>query len=98
MAIPANWQNPINVQPGQTQTVAAALLLPSRHNLVRLRLEFQKQLRDTGTARLSAVEVTQDGVIWDGHHAVRAFAERNMDVEVLVTSETVKAAGMSILD
>jgi hypothetical protein len=41
--------------------------------------------------------VTHDGVIWDGHHAVRAAAEEGRTIEVLVIDLTAKAAAASIL-
>jgi hypothetical protein len=42
--------------------------------------------------------VTRDGVIWDGHHAVRAAAEEGRTVEVLVIDLAAKATGSSILN
>src|SRR5437588_6379860 len=79
MILPAGWQNPITVAPGQVQTgVDARLLLPGRHDLERVRLEFQRSLQQSGRRRYTPIKVTRGGVIWDGHHAVRAAAEAGL--------------------
>jgi len=41
--------------------------------------------------------VTPDGVIRDGHHAVRAAAEEGATVDVLVVNDKVSPAGPDIL-
>jgi hypothetical protein len=65
MSLPAGWQNPIAVPPGQIQkAVDARLLLPSRGDLVQLRLDFQRSLRQTGVQRFTSIQVTIRGVIW----------------------------------
>jgi hypothetical protein len=51
-----------------------------------------------GKSRYSLIEVTIDGVIWDGHHGVRAAAEMGLAVEVKVVNAAVKALGLLILD
>jgi hypothetical protein len=42
--------------------------------------------------------VTRGGVIWDGHHAVRAAAEAGAMVDVLVVGITATPTAASILD
>ena len=76
MSSPAGWHNPITTQAGKVQQgVDARLLLPSRPDLQKTRLDFQRALLQARAKRLTPIRVTQDGVIWDGHHAVRAAAE-----------------------
>lgn len=95
---PPEWVNPITALPGQTQRgIDARALLPSRPALDEHRLETQRQLRQAGSSRSSPIQVTPDGVIWDGHHGVRAAAETGSSVDVLVVDESVPAAGPTIL-
>jgi hypothetical protein len=61
------------------------------------RLAFQQLLIQTGQARQTSVMVTVDGVIYDGHHAVRAIAEMGGTVDVLVVSQTIQPSGFDIL-
>ena len=99
MAFPPNWQNPISVPPGQSQrNVDPLRLLPSRPDLSRVRLDIQRALLDAGIARHTAIEVTTDGVIWDGHHAVRAAADKGTKVTVRVVNQTIAPTAGSILD
>jgi hypothetical protein len=96
---PAGWQNPINVLPGQLQQgVDARLLLPSRQDLSRARLRFQRALKKTGTKRATPILVTPDGVIFDRHHAVRAAAEDGQIIDVIVVADQVPPSARSILD
>jgi hypothetical protein len=96
---PPGWQNPITAQPGQVQpNVDPRTLLPSRQDLFRSRVAFQRQLLLSGTPRRSPVQVTTDGVIFDGHHAVRAAAEEGRRVDVKVIAFPVRATADSILD
>lgn len=98
MSWPAGWQNPIRAPAGQIQrAVDARLLLPSRGDLIQLRLDFQRRLRQTGLPRSTPIQVTTQGVIWDGHHAVRAAAESGESVDVLVIGSLVPAWGLTIL-
>jgi hypothetical protein len=99
MPIPPNWQNPITAAPGQDQRgVAPARLLPSRGDLVRLRLESQRRLLLSGTARFTPVRVTPDGVIFDGHHMVRAAAEEGKLIDVRVVAIPQPPTGDLIQD
>jgi hypothetical protein len=99
MPIPPDWQNPITAAPGQVQTgVDPAHLLPSRGDLVRSRLENQRRLLLSGTARFSPIQVTAGGVIFDGHHMVRAAAEEGKLVDVRVVGVAQPPAGDMILD
>ena len=98
MSPPPGWQNPISVLAGQVQTgVDARLLLPGRSDLVKTRLDFQRALLQAGRPRLTPIQVTPNGVIWDGHHAVRAAAELGLAVAVLVVDEEASPAGPTIL-
>jgi hypothetical protein len=96
---PANWQNPITAPTGQVQRgVDPNHLRPSRGDLVASRLRLQQQLRKSGQNRWTPIIVSQDGIIIDGHHAVRAAAEEGSTIDVLVSSLPVPAQGDSILD
>jgi len=99
MPISAAWRNPIAVPPGQTQHgVDPARLLPSRGDLIRLRLEAQRHLLRGGMPRFTPIQVTQHGVVFDGHHMVRAAAEEGKLVDVRVVGVTQPPAGDMILD
>src|SRR5689334_7773722 len=99
MNVPAHWQNPINVPPGQFQTdVNPLLLLPSRSDLLQVRVDMQQALLDAGTERSTPIQVTPDGVIWDGHHAVRAAAQDSTLITVKVVKASVKPTATSIMD
>jgi hypothetical protein len=73
------------------------LLLPSRLDLVRERLDFQRQLLQAGRPRRTPIQVTAEGVIWDGHHGARAAAERGLKVDVLVVAQQVPPSGLTLL-
>lgn len=91
--------NPISVPPGQLQVgVDPIEREPSRGDLVRSRLEFQRTLLRRKPPRPTPIQVSSDGVIIDGHHAVRAAAEEGQMVDVLVTAFTAPGKGCSILD
>lgn len=99
MTIPPGWQNPITAAPGQMQAdVDPLALLPSRPDLSRVRLDIQQGLLDAGQQRSAPIQVTADGVIWDGHHAVRLAAEQGGKVSVLVVNVKQKPTAASILD
>jgi len=98
MSFPANWQTPITVTPGQTQSnVNPLLLLPSRSDLSQVRLDMQQAMLDAGTKRFTPIEVTPDGVIWDGHHAARIAAEKGLSIAVKVVNVKVNPTASSIL-
>jgi hypothetical protein len=99
MTPPRGWRNPINVGPGAVQTgVDPSRLLPSRHDLIRQRLEFQRALAKAGQSRFTPILVTPDGVIVDGHHAVRAAVEEGRPINVQVIDLSIKPVASSILD
>src|SRR5436853_6696134 len=99
MTFPANWQSPIRVMPGQFQSnVDPLLLLPSRGDLSQGRLDMQQALLDAGTKRSTPIEVTPDGVIWDGHHAARITAEKGLLVTVKVVNVKLNPIASSIMD
>jgi hypothetical protein len=100
---PPGWQNPIAVSPRQTQSGVDPLsLLPARSDLERSRVQFQRGFQRgllvAGTPRYTPIRVTTDGVIVDGHHAVRAAAEDGRLVSVLVVRDRVPATADSIMD
>ena len=98
MSAPPGWRNPIAAFLGQVQQgVDAAQLPPSRGDLSRLRLAQQQQLYQSKTARHTPIQVTTDGVIWDGHHAVRVAAEQGAMVDLLVVPAVVPPSGLTIL-
>ncbi len=98
MTFPANWQSPIRVMPGQFQSnVDPLLLLPSRSDLSQVRLDMQQALLDAGVQRNRTIEVTPDGVIWDGHHAVRIAAEKGLPITVKVVNVKVNPTASSIM-
>jgi hypothetical protein len=96
--VPAGWQNPITQPAGQVQTsVDPLLLLPTRSDLQKVRLDVQRGLLLAGTPRWSPIRVTLDGMIYDGHHAVRAAAEEGKTVEILVVDQPATVSAPSIL-
>jgi hypothetical protein len=99
MTFPANWQSPITALPGQVQSdVDPLTLLPSRYDLAQLRLDIQRSLMDAGRERSTLIEVTTDGVIWDGHHAVRAAAEKARLITVKVVNVSLNPTATNIID
>jgi hypothetical protein len=97
MTPPAGWQNPITVQPGQMQYGVDPLrLLSGRRDLRQYRLDVQRGLLRAGTLRTTPIEVTREGVIWDGHHAVRVAAEEGTTVDVLVNEKQRQPKAASI--
>jgi hypothetical protein len=98
VTFPPSWQSPITARPGQAQVgVAARSLLPSRDDLEQGRLALQSAFRQAGTPRSTPILVTTEGVIWDGHHAVRVAAENGETVDVRVVPLLVPPSGMTIL-
>jgi hypothetical protein len=90
--------NPIVVPPGQMQYGVNPLqLLPSRVDLIQVDLDLQRALQRSGTARYTPIQVTREGVIWDGHHAIRAAAEEGRSVDVRVIGLLVPAVAGSIM-
>jgi ParB-like chromosome segregation protein Spo0J len=55
-------------------------------------------LQSAGIARFTPIAVNVEGVIVDGHHAVRAAAELGRDVAVVVVAVDVAASGLTILE
>lgn len=97
MSAPSDWENPITERPGKVQSgVDPNRLRPSRDDLIGSRLNVQRQLLRSGQQRLTPIVVSRDGVIIDGHHAVRAAAEGGLMVDVLVRDFPVTARGDSI--
>jgi hypothetical protein len=91
--------NPITVTAGQLQSnVDPVALLPSRQNLSQVRLDTQKALIDAGIVRHTPIQVTTDGIIWDGHHALRIAAEVGNTVTVKVVNQKLIPTAASILD
>ena len=99
MSSPEDWQNPITAGPGHLQPdVDPAHLRPGRSDLIRSRLEFQRNLIRRNQSRYTPIQVSRDGVIIDGHHYVRAAAEEGRVVEVLVSTLSAVARADSILN
>jgi hypothetical protein len=70
-----------------------------RDSLDATRLDVQRRLISSGVARFTTIRVTVDGVIWDGHHGVRAAAEAGLSISVQVVSGTsTPGTRASILD
>ena len=98
MTFPPARQSPITARPGQVQVgVDACSLLPSRIDLEQARLDVQAALRQTGTPRSTPILVTIEGVIWDGHHAVRLAAENGETIDVRVVALLGPPSGLTIL-
>jgi hypothetical protein len=86
------------VTPGQFQSnVDPLLLLPSRSDLLQRRLDMQQALLDAGIQRTTPIEVTPDGVIGDGHHAVRIAAGKGLPITVKVVNVKVNPTASSIM-
>jgi hypothetical protein len=99
MSDAAGWTNPITGQPGEIQKgVDPVRLRPSRPDLVSARVEFQRNLLRTGVPRSTPIQVTADGVVIDGHHAIRAAAEEGSTIDVLISALPVKGLSDTILD
>jgi hypothetical protein len=95
---PVGWRNPITLPAGQIQTgLDPNQLIPSRGELIRHRVEFQRRLMQSRQKRMTPIRVTQEGVIWDGHHAIRAAAELGIPVDVLVVAQSIPPSGLSIM-
>ena len=94
-----SWHNPISVAPGQTQVaVDPRMLRLSRPDLDQSRIDLQLALRGSGQARHTPILVTADGVVVDGHHAVRAATEDGLLVDVRVVGWPETPSAHSILD
>jgi hypothetical protein len=99
MESPDHWLNPISGSPGQIQNrVDPKMLRPSRDDLIVARLKFQRQLLLSGQVRFTPIIASREGVIIDGHHAVRAAAEEGRTIDVMISALLVRAQGNSILD
>jgi hypothetical protein len=99
MDVADEWGNPITEPPGQIQVgVDPKRLRPSRDDLILSRLNLQRHLLRSRRHRYTPIVVSKDGVIIDGHHAVRAAAEDGRSVDVLVRDFPIVARGESILD
>src|SRR4051794_32188025 len=99
MSSPSGWRNPIVVGPGNVQTdVDPSQLRPSRTDLVRARVELQRSLIRGNRQRLTPIQVSEQGVIIDGHHYIRASAEEGRLIDVLVSELPVLPKADSILD
>jgi hypothetical protein len=99
MPIPADWQNPITAAPGQTQQgVDPTRLLPGRSDLIGARVEAQRALLLAGRKRFTPITVSPSGVIYDGHHAVRAAAEEGIMIDVRVVDVPDPSVGLTILE
>jgi hypothetical protein len=59
---------------------------------------FQKALLDAGIARHTPIQVTAEGVIWDGHHFARIAAAAGILVTVKVVNLKLNPTASSILN
>jgi hypothetical protein len=99
MTASGGWQNPIKVGPGSVQgNIEPTRLRPGREDLIRARLEFQHGPIRSRRPRFTSIQASRDGVIIDGHHSVRAAAAEGQLIEVYVSSLSVVARAVSILD
>jgi hypothetical protein len=99
MQPPPDWVNPITAKPGHSQQQVDPLRLrPSRQDLVRVRLDLQRSLVRANLVRWTTIVVTIEGVIFDGHHAVRVAAEDDRLVDLEVTPLLMTASAASIMD
>jgi len=97
--LPPGWNYPITAASGTVQAaVKSNDLLPSRVELNRQRLEEQRRLLSAGQTRYTPLQATTAGVIWDGHHGIRAAAEQMVTVDVLVVDVPLSPIGKLILD
>ena len=95
---PLGWVEPITSPAGQIQrSLDPNQLLPSRDDLVRPRLEFQRGSLQSGQQRSTPIRMTHEGVIWDGHPTIRGAAELGLPVDVLVVAQSVPPSGQTIL-
>src|SRR5262249_13703037 len=75
----------------------STLVAAEQAGLSQVRLDMQQALLDAGIQRTTPVEVTPDGVIWDGHHAVRIAAEKGLAISVKCVNVKVNPTAASIL-
>jgi hypothetical protein len=66
--------------------------------MTSMRCDWQRNLLAAGQQRFTPIQVNEDGIIWDGHHAVREAAEQGAMVDVLVVAQPLKPVGLLILD
>lgn len=80
------WTNPITAKPGQMQTIDPASVKAGQQTaLEESRIAIQKNLIETGTPRTKGPpRVTEQGIVYDGHHHLRASAEMGQSVKVQV--------------
>jgi hypothetical protein len=91
--------NPITSGPGEVQTAVDPLALrPSRRDLLRSRIGFQRSLVRSGQPRSTPIRVNLDGIIVDRHHAVRFAAEEGRALDVHVVDFPLASTAESILD
>src|SRR4051812_21815955 len=99
MSLSSGWQNPIIAGPGNVQSgIDPAQLRPARADLLRTRVEFQRSLIRGKRPRITPIQVSEQGVIIDGHHYARAAAEEGRLIEVLVTALSAVPKADSVLD
>jgi len=85
---------PQNAHPGQTfSNINPVSLQAGRSDLVAGRLAQQQWLIQQGILRTTLIQVTTDGVIWDGNHGAAAAAQAGMSVTVEVVNGTLKPRG-----
>jgi RNA-binding protein YhbY len=65
--------NPLSIKPNQV-----------RATLNKGRLQTQRDLLSGEIERTTLIQVTANGVVWDGHHGLRAAAEATKVVKVKV--------------
>jgi YD repeat-containing protein len=85
---------PKGTKPGQmVRNVDPVSLTAGRRDLVLSKLSGQRDLVRNGITRHHPIQVTSDGIIYEGNHGVRAAAEKGVSVDVEVVDMPVTAHG-----
>lgn len=68
-------------------------LTAGRRELSQIRLDAQRDLLRQNIKRFTRILVTEEGIIYDGNHGVRAAAEADVAVDVEVVAAVGTAFG-----
>ena len=72
------------------------LKVGNQQTLDPVRLNQQKNLIKNGIERNTLIQVTKDGVIYDGHHGVRAALEMGKYIDVEIVPQTIMPSNIPI--
>lgn len=82
----------------QTNVDPNSLRSGQQRSLDPNQLETQRELIRTGTPRRHPIMVDQNGVIYDGHHGVRAAIEAGVPVNIEIVPNLVSPGKIPVID